>query len=390
MGTIRHARPINRRDFLKLGAVTASAATGITGIGSMLKNAAASVGSFPAPVYRTLGRTGLKITVVSFGAMLTPEYEVMRAAFDLGVNYVDTARRYMNGRNEEIVAKAIRGIRNRLYVATKTLGSSNTKKEIFQDVETSLSRLRIDYIDVIQIHNVTGRERVFSPEVREAYTDLRKQGKVRFFGITTHTNQAEVVNAVTDDPERFFDTVLVAYNFTSPPGLKTAIARAARAGIGVIAMKTQAGGYKTDALGPLSPHQAALKWVLQDTNVTAAIPGMKDMNMLKEDLSVMGMQLTRKDERILERYGEAIRPYYCRFCAQCEPTCPGHVAISTINRSLMYAEAYGSMELARATYDEIENKARASACLDCDGCVAHCVNGIDIASRMRRALATYS
>ena len=94
--------------------------------------------------------------------------------------------------------------------------------------------------------------------------ELRKQGKVRFFGVTTHTNQTEVVNAIADDKDKFFDTVLVAHNFKSPPELKKAIARAAQAGIGVIAMKTQAGGYKTDALGAVSPHQAALKWVLQD------------------------------------------------------------------------------------------------------------------------------
>ncbi len=390
MGIAKKIRHINRRDFLKLGAVTASAGLGIAGLGNVLKGAAAAAGAYPDPVYRTLGRTGLKITVVSFGAMLTPEHEVMRAAFDLGVNYVDTARRYMNGRNEEIVAKAIKGIRNKLYVATKTLASSNTRKEIFQDVETSLSKLQTDHIDVIQLHNLSSGDRAFIPEVREAYRELRKQGKVRFFGITTHSNQAEVLKAVTDDPERFFDTALVAYNFKSPPSLKEAIARAARAGIGVIAMKTQAGGYKTDELGPLSPHQAALKWALQDANVTAAIPGMKDMDMLREDLSVMGMKLTRTDEKILERYGKAIDPYYCCFCGQCEATCPQHVAISDINRSLMYAEAYGSMELARATYDEIESKANASACLGCDGCAARCVSGLDIASKMRKALSMYA
>jgi hypothetical protein len=105
---------IDRRDFLKLSALTTTAAMGLTGMGGVLESAAGQERAFPpSPVYRTLGRTGLKITVVSFGAMLTPEHEVMRAAFDLGVNYVDTARRYMNGRNEEIVGMAIRGIRCR-------------------------------------------------------------------------------------------------------------------------------------------------------------------------------------------------------------------------------------------------------------------------------------
>ena len=83
-------------------------------------------------------------------------------------------------------------------------------------------------------------KRAFIPEVREAYLKLRQQGKVRFFGVTTHTNQAEVIDALVDDPDKFFDTVLVAYNMKSEPTVKQAIARAKAAGLGVIAMKIQA------------------------------------------------------------------------------------------------------------------------------------------------------
>ena len=371
---------MKRRDFLKLGIVgAASAATGLAGL------AGTSRGAVPGPVYRVLGRTGLKITVVGFGAMLTPEHEVMEVAFDMGVNYVDTARRYMNGRNEEIVGRALKGRRDKLYVATKT--ASVSKKDIFADVETSLKKLGTDHVDVIQLHNLThtNTDRITNPETREALAELRKQGKVRFLGVTSHTGQAEVLNALVADPERFFDTALVGYNFTSPPEVKGAIARATKAGIGIIAMKTQAGGYKTEALGPLSPHQAALKWALLDTNVTAAIPGMKDMRMLQEDMSVMGMKFTAADAGILERYARAVGGVYCRLCAVCEPTCPRKVAISTVNRSLMYLESYGSMELARATYDEVGSAASASACLGCDECVAQCVNGLDIPSKMERA-----
>ena len=372
---------MKRRDFLKLGIVgAASAATGLSGLSGISK-------AEQTPVYRTLGRTGLKLTVVSFGAMLTPESEVMSAAFDRGINYVDTARRYMNGRNEEIVGRALKGRRDKILVATKTQPGSATKKEIFADVETSLSKLGTDHIDVIQLHNLesNNKNRIFNPETREALLELRKQGKVRFFGVTTHTSQAEILNALSDDPDKFFDTALVGYNFKSAPEIKTAIARAAGLGIGIIAMKTQAGGYKTDALGPMSPHQAALKWALQDKNVTAAIPGMKDMRMLEEDISVMGMKLTAADTRVLERYSQAVEGYYCHLCASCEPTCPENVAISVVNRCLMYAESYGSMELARATYAEIPAGATASACLGCKGCVARCAHGLDIASKMRKA-----
>lgn len=373
---------MKRRDFLKLGVVTATSAAAGLSLGKVL---GATTTPSVTPVYRTLGRTGLKVTTVSFGAMLTPEHEVMETAFDLGINYVDTARRYMGGRNEEIVGKALKGRRSKVYVATKTVSSSSSKRDIFRDVETSLSKLKTDYIDVIQLHSLSSKDRAFDPETREALMELRKQGKVRFFGVTTHTNQAEILNALADDPTKFFDVALVGYNFKSDSAIKQSIARAAGSGIGIVAMKTQAGGYKTNALGSTSPHQAALKWVLQDTNVACAIPGMQNMSMFQEDIVVMNSKMTQTDARVLERYSDAINPYYCHLCSACEAGCPSHVAISTINRSLMYLEGYGARELARATYQGIPPDKTASQCSNCATCLARCVNGLNIAEKMRRA-----
>ena len=377
----------NRREFLKASLLGAtSALVGGNAFAGAVRNFASSEPFiYPAPAYRTLGRTGLKITVVSFGAMLTPEPEVMKIAFDRGVNYVDTARRYMGGKNEEIVGQALKGRRDKVYVATKTQPASRSKEDIIKDVETSLKALETDYIDVIQLHNLTDKERVFFPETREALVRLKEQGKVRFFGVTTHKNQPEVLNALADDRDRFFDTALVAYNFKSDKEVTEAIARVAKADIGILAMKTQAGGYATEAMGPISPHQAALKWALQNSNITAAIPGMKDLAQLKEDISVMGMPFRSADERILRRYSAAVQPYYCHLCGKCEETCPVGVEIGTINRSLMYSEGYNSHELALSTYREIPLSASATACLDCSGCVARCVHGLDISSKMEKA-----
>ena len=378
---------INRRDFLKVGlAGTTSALLGWEGLADAMQYASAGSFVFPAPVYRTLGRTGLKITIISFGAMLTPEPEVMKIAFDHGVNYVDTARRYMGGKNEEIVAKALKGNRDKVYVATKISPASTSKENIFKDVETSLKALETDYVDVIQLHNLTGREdRIFNPEIREALVRLKEQGKVRFFGVTTHKNEAEVLHALADDKDRFFDTALVKYNFKSDAQTKQAIARAAQANIGIIAMKTLAGGYATDALGPFSPYQAAIKWVLQDQHITATIPGMRDLAQLREDIAVMRTRFGYLDNFILKRYGAAVQPYYCHLCGKCEATCPKGVAISTINRCLMYAEAYKSPVLARSTYHEIPSSLSASVCLDCSDCVARCINKLDIPVKMERA-----
>jgi predicted aldo/keto reductase-like oxidoreductase len=379
---------MNRRTFLKAGLVGATSAfVGGSAIADAVQQyTSAEPFIFPQPVYRTLGRTGMNITVVSFGAMLTTEPEVLKVAFDHGVNYVNTARIYMSGKNEEILGKALKGYRDKVYVATNVLPPSRSKKDIVRDVEASLKALGTDYVDLIQLQGISLKERLFIPETREALVDLKKQGKVRFFGVTTHKNQAAVLNVLVDDRDRFFDTVLVAYNFKSgDKELAEAIDRAARAGIGVIAMKTQAGGYSPEALGSISPHQAALKWVLQNPNITAAIPSMKDLAQLKEDISVMGMPFRNADGNILHRYGAAVQMDYCGLCGKCEGTCPKGVEISTINRSLMYAEGYKDRELARSTYREIPTAVSASACLDCSVCVARCVNGLRIPAKMERA-----
>jgi uncharacterized protein len=381
--------PMNRRNFLKIGLTGAAVtAIGSSGITDLTASALASSPQGFNPVYRTLGRTGLKITEVSFGAMLTPESEVIRASLDYGVNYIDTARVYLKGKNEEVVAQAIKGFRPKLILATKT--KSETRDQIIKDMETSLRALETDYVDLYQLHNLTSKDigRAFDPQVRDTLRDLKKQGKARFFGVTTHTNQAEVIDAVVNDPEKFFDTVLVSYNYKTEPAVKEAIARAKAAGIGVIAMKIHMGGYKTrEDVKAMTPEQASvnLKWVLQDKNVTTAIPGMRTVEQVKQMTQVMGMKLTRADERLLRTYAQAIDPYYCRLCGQCENTCPNRVAISIVNRALMYSEAYHEPELAQVTYQEIPVQAKASTCLSCSTCVARCVRGLNISQKMAQA-----
>ena len=380
---------MNRRDFLKLG--LAGTTSGVLA-GSVLADAVQVYAQerpvppgFPAPVYRTLGRTGLKVSVVGFGAMLTPEPEVIRVAFENGINYVNTSRKYMSGKNEEIVGRALQGWRSKVVVATKIETELNSKEAIIRDVEASLKALKTDHIDVLQLDANADPGRIFRAEPREAFDRLRQQGKVRFFGAAVHKNPVAVVNALADDKTRFFDTLLVAYNFKSGGELTSAIARAAKAGLGVIAMKTQVGGYASSGTGAPSPHQAALKWVLQNPDIALAIPGMKDLTELRQDAAVMGMPLLAQDRDALSRYGAAVQPYYCQLCGACEGSCPQGVEISMVNRSLMYAEGYRSPELALATYRETPGGAGAAACLDCSGCVARCVRGLDISAKMERA-----
>ena len=148
-------------------------------------------------------------------------------------------------------------------------------------------------------------------------------------------------------------------------------------------MKIQMGGYRKEN-EPLSPEQAAaaFKWVMQDENVACAIAGMKTLDQVRQMLPLMTARITNKDRRIVEEYAKAIDGYFCRLCAKCEPTCPNGVQISVVNRALMYAEGYREYALAKSTYRGAPGARRCSACKEC---VAECVNGLDIAGKMRQA-----
>lgn len=388
MNTHNERHAVDRRTFLKVGSLGAAAVVGATVVRA--EESALAATSAPTVVYRTLGRTGLKVSVVGFGTLRTSEPSVIQAAFDRGVNYVDTARSYLQGRSESVVGQALKGYRDKVLVATK-VRMATPKADILASVEQSLQALQTDRIDVLQLHKPPKTEALHQ-DAKEALTQLRKDGKVRFFGVTTHSDEVGVIDTVLSDPDKFYDMVLVTYNFKSAPELTDAIARAAKAGLGIVAMKTQAkSGYDTKELGDISPHQAALKWVLQNPNVHTAVPGMADLAQVEENTEVMrSLALTRVDRQILERYGKAIESSYCRRCGACLATCPQGVNLVAVGRCLMYADGYGDLQLARMTHAEIAPAASTSVCRGCEACTAKCIYGLDLATRMNRARTLFA
>jgi len=380
------SKDLSRRRFLALAAGTAGAGALAASTATTSFAQTASETSIPL-VYRTLGRTGLKITVVSYGAFKTTEQSVIEAAFDMGINFVDTARHYVEGQNEILVGRALKGYRDKVHVCTKVWLDTIEKMRL--SLDESLAAMKIDYVDVFMLHKVESKDHVNNPEYRDLLVNAKKQGKAKFLGVSTHQNEIEVINAVIDDPDKLYDTILVAYNFQSSPELKAAIARAAQAGIGILVMKTQAGGYQTKELGDVSPHQAALKWVFQDKNITAAIPSMTDFAQLQEDVAVMGkLEMTQADRDTLDQYARAIAPYHCRRCGSCEGTCPMGVDIQAVNRCMMYAEGYRDIVLARSTYGEIRENGGLGLCGNCSQCTARCRHGLDLPQRLSLARET--
>jgi uncharacterized protein len=192
----------------------------------------------PAPelTYGTLGKTGMKITRVSFGCMTTSDQSVIERAVDKGIVYFDTARVYQGGNNERMVGAALKSSRNRVFISSKT--QAKDQKSALADLETSLKELQTDHLDVWHLHSRSKPDMV-NDEVLEAQRIARRDGKIRFAGVSFHGGHAEMIPAMLK--LNHFDVFLMSYNFTMDPAIDPLIAAARKANVGVIAMKGLAG-----------------------------------------------------------------------------------------------------------------------------------------------------
>jgi hypothetical protein len=279
------------------------------------------------------------------GVMNCSDPAVLLRAFDLGINFYDTADCYMKGHNEEMVGKAFEGKRQKVMIQTKV--HVHDEKKMRSYVERSLRRLRTDYIDVLVWHNHSSPEEVSDPKLFEFMSTMKKEGKVRFTGFSAHSHMASLLREAAKS--NFHDVALVSYNFTHSKDLKEALALAAKTGIGIVAMKTQAGGYKKEKMGGLTPHQAALKYVLMDPNVSCAVPGVRTIEQIEECTTVMGASLSKGDLNELKQYQSFLRGRICTMCGGCIGECPYGVLRSDLLRAVMYYDGYQNNGLVEET-----------------------------------------
>ena len=331
--------------------------------------------------YRTLGKTGMKVTTVSMGVMNCSDPAVLQRAFDLGINFYDTADCYMRGKNEEMVGKVFQGKRDKVFIETKV--HDHDEKQMRQSVERSLRRLRTDYLDVLLWHNFHRPEEVSDERLFEFMTKMKKEGKTRFTGFSAHSNMAPLLKEASRS--NYHDVALVSYNFTHSRNLKEAIAQASKAGIGIIAMKTQSGGYKKAAMKGLNPHQAALKYVLNDQNVAAAVPGVTTIEQIEDCAAAMGTVFSQGDLTHLNEYRAFLQGRACTFCGGCMGECPFGVAYGDYLRAILYHDGYRNDELARETIGDLPTVKDIGQCSECASCSMTCRGGLDIKAEIERA-----
>ena len=418
----------DRRDFIKASAL------GLAGVGTTLaaKPAlAGQAGSGEAPKiksYRTLGRTGFKASDIGVGTSQTFPTPVLSAALDQGVNYFDTSEGYGRGQAERSIGEAIKGRdRKSLFITTKVRADGlATTAEFAAKVQQCLERLQTDYVDCVMMPGPPTAASVKNEIYHQAVAELKKQGKVRFSGISSHGSRQpgqgepmeSVLLAAVEDGR--FDVVLVVYNFLQrEPGDKV-IDAAAKKDIAVTIMKSnplgryfdmkarveqmkadgqaidermqkslaqmeeqakqaesfiQKNGLKT----PAEVKAAALKFVLADPRVHTLNLAFNTFEDVRNYLALSGSGLGQMERGLLASFERECGSLYCRHaCGVCESECPSGVPVNDIMRYNHYFEAQGSEKFAMEKYAALET-AKADACRTCFGfCEKACPHGVPV------------
>jgi uncharacterized protein len=342
-------------------------------------------------VYRTLGKTGIKVPVISMGVMNTDNPNLVRVALDSGMVLLDTAQVYQRGQNEGMIGEVLKGRpRDSYVIATKARLPNNqttglyteeaTEEAFLKKVDDSLKNLGLEYVDIYYHHNVWKRESALYEPILKALEKVKKAGKARFVGITTHMNEPEVIQAAVDS--KFYDVILTSYNFQQKhrAEMRSSIARAAQAGIGIVGMKAIIGSRRTLVKNPA----AALKWVLQDPNVHTIVPGFTTFEQMNTDLAVMqDPTLTDTEKKDLRK--EASLPgLYCQGCRTCLGQCPEHLPIPDLMRAYMYTYGYRNLTHAQDLVLSLNLPAR--VCEDCSQCQVKCSIGFNVAGKIRNVV----
>ena len=388
-------RPLtSRREFLK------TAGAGLAGAALMSSGACGSRSDGEREksrkiVRRTLGRTGLRLPVVSMGSAYA--IDLARAALDEGIVYIHTSSDYAEGNHERLLGEALKGRpRDSFVIGTspdlpyefdgrrdrsRDLGKNVDPGRIFTSIDESLRRLGLEHIDIYYLTSIGDPEVARFEPYLNAFETLKKAGKTKFVGIGTHENEPAVIRAAAETG--FWDVVLTAFNFRQShrEEVRSAIRQAAGAGLGVVAMKTQAGVYWDRLRTRRINMKAALKWVLENENVTTAIPAFSNFEEMREDLSIMeDLRLTAGEKRDLDIGDElGLAGFYCDQCGKCVAQCPTAMDIPTLMRSHMYA--FGHRQ-PRKALDALRSWTSADvACAGCRECRVECTHGFDVKSR---------
>jgi aryl-alcohol dehydrogenase-like predicted oxidoreductase len=380
--------PIDRRRFLVLGAATSGFAASARSADAPRAESRAAGGMR----YRPLGRTGLRVSEIAFGAHQVHNPALMQAALDAGINTFCTSGSYLDGREEESIGQVIRAIgpgrRDDLVLATgDQIRPGTTRQRVLTLIEASLRRLGTDHIDVYYASEACSPADLRLEGLFEAFAEAHRAGKVSHLGVSGHCGgMQEVLNAAIDDGR--FRMLFTKYDFVSYPEVAQILHRAAERGLGPIVFKVDAGGRQKEIAdleeGGLSFRQATLKWALANPDVASVAVTITSFDQIREATAAVGSRLGEAEAEMLHRYAREMHDRYCRFCRTCEGHCPRGVAVADVMRYAMYFSSYGREKEAMRLYAALPPERSAAAC---DGCAAPCQGACPFGRAVRAEMA---
>ncbi|MHC4571458.1 MAG: aldo/keto reductase [Planctomycetota bacterium] len=375
---------IDRRNFLKT--------VGAAGLGSVFASTKTTVGAdesgkaqepkLPQVPRRKLGKTGVEVPCLSMGGTvnLLENQIMLRKALEWGVTYWDTSDSYEGGNSELGIGKYLAKnpeMRKKLFIVTKAYGTK-TIEDVELHLHNSLRKMNTTYVDLYFIMERSRTEHGLSDpsqltdELKRWVKFTKKRKMMRFFGFSTHKNMAECLTAAARLD--WIDAIMTTYNFRVMQDAKMAAAVEAcyKAGVGLVAMKTQAQGqsFKTEEDKKLAKHflqrgftegQAKIKAVLEDKRISSVCSRMGNIATLTSNVAAVldKTKFTRADMEVFKEYAAATCSGYCAGCANiCDFALPDTPYVSDIMRYLMYYNSYGTQDRARELFAQIPRNVR--------------------------------
>ncbi len=361
---------------------------------------------------RVLGRTGLKVSQLGFGAMRLPMVgqgpdarvnrelatPMIHRAIELGVTYFDSAIGYCNSDSQRALGDALKGRREQLVVSTKNHYYGEDEKEWWTHLENSLERLQTSYIDIYNHHGLGWKSYTdcVAPRLSKWMQKAKDQKLIRHICSSFHDN-CEAMKKIVDTG--YVDVMTVQYNMLDRQ-LEEGIAHAHARGVGVVVMGPVGGGRlgaSSEVLATLIPNikrvpELALRFVLANPDVSVALSGMSTMQHVEENAKVASdpVALTGEHRAAIEQHLDRLQKMaglYCTGCNYCKP-CPNKVDIPGVFQRYNMARVYGLWEHARQSYAGLMKKSEAAdVCAQCGECEPKCPQHLEIRRQLEEAHA---
>jgi len=421
---------ISRRNFIR-NSVSAAAGLGLIRGGRLLGEEVEEPTGPKIKEYRTLGRTGFKVSDIGFGAGNLSNENVLEAALDMGINYIDTAEHYLRGNSERTIGKVLsKRDRKKIFLTTKLnlMMGGGSKDKIKTRFSRCLERLQTNYADCLMIHMTPTVEQVRHEGYHEAIRQLKAEGKVRFTGLSNHGKEHKLAGPIKDEMDKIllaaaedgrFDVVLFTYNFIQKEIGDVILKACKNKNMGTTLMKTNPvkfyqdmqdilernreqgrkmgeqfykimEDYKTlidqgedfikkyGLTGAEQTRDAAIKFCLSNPTVHSVCPTMNSFEELDTFVALSGTRLELEEKAMLADYKTGLGRYYCRHaCGQCEGRCPQGVPVNAIMRYFHYFAAQRREKFAMEKYKALTGN-RADTCSNCEGgyCEKACPYGV--------------